>query len=83
MNVVEKGQTAASVLDNPIFKEAVAQYRQYIVKEWMNEDDVDSREYRWHEQNALDNLLVHLQSFVENGTYEGAKAKKKTKVRPL
>ena len=75
MKVVEQGDAAKKLLDNPIFQEAVAQYRQYIVKEWMSEDDVDSREYRWHEQNALDNLLVHLQSFVENGTYEKAKQK--------
>ena len=78
MDAVEKGQTAAGLLENPVFKEAVANYKQYIVNEWMNEDDEVDREYRWHEQNALDNLLVHLQSFVENGVYEKSKGKKKT-----
>ena len=75
MEIVEKGKTAKTILDNPVFMEAVAKYREYIVKEWMNEDDPEAQNYRWHEQNALDNVLTHLQSFVENGTYEGAKKK--------
>jgi hypothetical protein len=42
-----------------------------------------AREALWFEQMALDNVMVHLQSFVEDGVYERGKKLKRNNLTSL
>ena len=74
MNIVEKGDAARKLMDDPIFNEAVNAYKRYIFETWSDSaTDEQTRECLWIEQLALEAVIVHLDSFVNDGVYEKQK----------
>jgi hypothetical protein len=83
MEIVHKAEEAARFMDNVVLKEAVANYRRDLRDMWAAESDPMAREALWFEQMALDNVMVHLQSFVEDGVYERGKKLKRNNLTSL
>jgi hypothetical protein len=83
MEIVQKAEAASKFMDNPVLKEAVANYRRDLRDMWAQERDIQAREALWYEQMALDNVMVHLQSFVEDGVYERSKNVKRNNLTSL
>jgi hypothetical protein len=83
MEIVQRGIEAGKFMDNPVLKEALAQYRRDLRDLWAAETEPMAREALWYEQMALDNAMVHLQSYVEDSVYERSKNVKRNNLTSL
>ena len=71
MEIVDKGRAAESLKNTPVFKEAVDMYKRHIFEAWSSEETSERcRERLWIEQVALENVIAHLDSFINDGVYE-------------
>lgn len=64
---LERGRLAKEVLDNPIFKEALAKLQTEIVTKWQGERDEKSREWLWTLSQASKRLTSVLTEVMQTG----------------
>lgn len=64
---LERGQLAADVLENEVFKDAMAQLQQEIVTQWQGEKDQLSRDWLWTMNRAAKRLQQVLTDTMQTG----------------
>jgi len=70
MDTRARAARASVILDDEVFKDAVAKIERTLVGEWKISPDAQSRETCWHKINALYAVLEELKAIVDSEKIE-------------
>ena len=73
IDVVTKGERAQQIIDNDVYKEAVAGATKRIKDQWAAATNADDRESLWHKLQAIEAVTTELKIIRDCGIVESRK----------
>lgn len=75
MSAEARAAAAARLVEDPIFKEAMANIRQAAIQSWTSTSTAqqDQREFAWLTVKVVDRIEAELQSVIDNGLIAAAR----------
>jgi len=64
------GNEADELFNNEAFMQATSDYNKFIDLQWANESKAERREELWLHKQALTQVLINLQGYIDNDEYE-------------
>ncbi len=70
MDSRERANQASAILNNPVFKDILAQIRNDLISQWSIAEETQEREVCWMKLNALRSIQEDLKATIHNDKIE-------------
>ena len=69
-DIIQRGEHAARLLDDPLLKEAFAGLESLMVQSWKTTTNPEEREQLWYTLKGLERFRSMFETAVQSGQYE-------------